>query len=55
MNGTLVVMTNKRVAVMTMAGEATPKRRLAANMEAKTKHALKINVSHSDVTASLTI
>src|ERR1700731_2300587 len=55
MNGTLAVMTNKRIAVTSMVTDAIPKRRRAANMEATTKHALKISVSYSDVTKSLTI
>ena len=55
MNGTLAVMTNKRIAVTSMVTEATPMRLRTANEDAMTKHALKISVSYSDVTKSLTI
>ena len=55
MKGTLAVIKNRSVPVMSIVMEAIPKRRRTANMEATIKHALKISVSYSDVTKSRTI
>jgi hypothetical protein len=54
-SGRLAVITNRTVAVISMISEAILKQRQVANTEATTKHALKISVSYSEITKSLTI